>query len=329
MKKGYRGLARIFPKNYRKNFSNKLVYAGIDAAPNSLLGFFLIFSFGLALLTSVVLLFIKIPLLLIMGAFFGIFIGIQVIAMVLISIIADARTKFVEEVLPDVLLLISSNIRSGMTMYNSLLLSARDEFKHFKREIEKASTETLAGTPLEEALFNITTRFDSKLLKRTMKLIVEGMKMGGRMAPLLDNIANDIQETRSTQRKIRASVLLYTTLFIIAACIGAPVLFAMSLYLVGSMTTFGSAAARAPAEIVGISTLRMGVPQIGTAMLKNVALLSISINAFFGALMVGILEREKAKRGVYLIPVFVAIAIIIFFVANIFVGELFATITVT
>jgi len=158
-----------------------------------------------------------------------------------------------------------------------------------------------------------------------IRLIVEGIESGGSMAPLLDNIAQDIQETRALNRKIRASVLLYTTLFIIAACVGAPALFSISLFLVSSLARFGGGM-QASQVVTGISALKISVPTVNKTLLEIVSMISIAVNAGFGALMVGLLEKEKVKRGFALVPLFIIVALAIFFVSRIVITNLFSTI---
>lgn len=331
MRKSYKKLSYLYPRSFINNTSQKLMYAGIDKDARELSGFIFVLSFMISTFASLLMYVFKDLLadqpvfLLLILTFIFVFLFIHILFLMFLSIIIDSRAKFVEDILPDVLMLISSNMRSGMIMYNALLLSARDEFKHFKKEIELAAKETLSGTTLEQALYNITERVDSQLLRRTVKLIIEGIESGGSMAPLLDNIAQDIQETRSLSRKIRASVLLYTTLFIIAACIGAPALFSISLFLVSTLAKFGGGM-QASQVVTGISALKISVPTVNKGLLEIVSIASIAINAGFGALMVGLLEKEKVKRGLVLAPLFIIVALAVFFISRIVISNLFSTI---
>jgi type II secretory pathway component PulF len=248
---------------------------------------------------------------------------IHVLSDVILNVIIDQRANFVEDILPDALLLIAANIRSGMTIDQALISSAREEFKHFEKEIERASKEALSGASLEQALRRMTERIDSSILKRSLDLISEGVSSGGEMTSLLENIAEDIRSTKILKKQIRTNVLTYTTLILIAVCVGAPLLFSVSTFLVGVVSRF-SAVSIPEEALYEISTLRVMTPNVDLTFLVIVSLFSLSVNAFFAALVIGLLEKGKITRGVTLVIPLILISIIMFFVTRVFVSNVFS-----
>ena len=65
------------------------------------------------------------------------FMVVNALSELLLIISVHNRTVFIEKILPDVLSMVASNIKSGMTIDRALLLSIRDEFGTFKRELLK------------------------------------------------------------------------------------------------------------------------------------------------------------------------------------------------
>src|SRR3989338_6908138 len=126
----YRTFAMLYPSKWKKVLSELLVYSDIQIEPDRFLGFVLSFSFLLSLA---------------IGFNFGVLF----------------KVKFIENILPDALQLMASNLRAGFTTDRALLLSARPEFGPLKDEINLVGKEITAGKPIEEALFNMTKRVQS------------------------------------------------------------------------------------------------------------------------------------------------------------------------
>jgi pilus assembly protein TadC len=67
-----------------------------------------------------------------------------------------------EEVFPDFIELVSSNLRAGMTVDKALLLSSRKEFSPLDIEILRLGKDILTGTYINIALTNMAKRIKSE-----------------------------------------------------------------------------------------------------------------------------------------------------------------------
>ena len=63
------------------------------------------------------------------------------------------RTERIEQALPDMLQLIASNLRAGMTPYHAMKLASRDEFGPLKEEMDYATTKALGIENFAEEMF--------------------------------------------------------------------------------------------------------------------------------------------------------------------------------
>ncbi|MFQ6055173.1 MAG: type II secretion system F family protein, partial [Methanosarcinales archaeon] len=126
--------------------------------------------------------------------------------------------------LPDVLQLISANVRAGMTVDKAIWLSARPEFGILEEEVRKVGAKTMGGKPINLALKEMSKKIKSKILDRTVKLIIEGIESGGDLAKLLDETSSNIRTTQSLRKEIRSSVMMYSIFILFAAVLGAPML---------------------------------------------------------------------------------------------------------
>lgn len=323
----YKRVKGALPKSYTNHIKQSMVYAGIETMFDEWIGFFFLYSIasGLTGLIILMLVFNIYDWLILTSVVFGVFAGFQIISEVLLLLSKRSRTVFIETILPDVLALIASNIKSGMTIDQALLLSTRDEFGNFKKDIIKASKETLAGKTLGEALMGLSVGIDSKSFKKTVELIVEGINGGGEISVLLENIANDVRSRQVLKKEIRASIVMYTLILILASGFGAPLLFGVSLYEVETITSLSNLVP--DVDVPGSSFLQFSPGGIDIDFLRIISIVSIAINAIFGALMYGLLETGSRRDGIRMIPFLLILSLSIFFAANYLVGSILSGIS--
>lgn len=289
----YNQASKILPKKIRENYKNLLQYCDIQIDPDRFIGFVILFGIGIALAVSF-------NLMIIFGYAENTFVGVflltyllfEAIVYMLLLLRADAKGKYVESILPDVLLLMSMNIKSGITTDRALIMTALPEFGPLKNELSRAGKQILAGKPIKHALLEMTVRIKSKLFERTIRLIIEGIESGGELSNLLQQTSTEIQNTKIVQNEVRANVLMYAIFIFFAAGIGAPILFGISTYIVG----------------VGLSK-----QPLDQNFLITFALLSLAVTSFFAGLIIGIIKDGEEKAGIKLIPILLIISIFVFF----------------
>ena len=230
----YRFLAGIYPKKIRKDYVNLLRYSGVKLNSDKFIGFVLAFDFLFALAMAFFL--GALFNMSILFSFLGIFFVFQILIYFLLLLRADTKARFVEDILPDVLQLMSSNLRAGLTTDKALLLSARPEFGPFQDEINNVGKEITLGKEISEALTDMTKHIKSERLGKTMTLVVSGLRSGGELASLLDQTARNLRQERLVDSRIRANVMMYVIFIFVAVCFGAPLLFGLSSFLVEVLT---------------------------------------------------------------------------------------------
>lgn len=232
----------------------------------------------------------------------------------LMMISSEKRKSEIEEVLPDALLLISANIRSGLTIEKALLVSARDEFGPLAKEIKNASLEIFGGSPVEKALNRIKERTNSEILKEVMKLMIDSVKSGGEISGLLESSARDIRKTLLLRKEINANVKMYVMFILIASIFGAPLLFAISTYLVENTWGMWKNGFNIPS--VQIGSFKMSGPNISPEFFQNFAIIAIILNNLFASLIISQIKYGNIRRGIKNIAIYIAISLIVFFLVK-------------
>lgn len=318
--------SNLYPKKIKEGYIKLIKYSNMDLNVEKFIGstifYGIFFSIGFSLLLKYLF------NLNITTTFLITFVVLQFLIYFVITLKVDNRARAIENILPDALQLMSSNLRAGFTTDRALLLSARPEFGPLKDELNKAAKEITIGKTIEEALLGITKRVRSEVLEKTFLLIVSGIKRGGELAILLEQVAKNLRQQRLINQKIKSGVLMYVIFIFVAIGLVSPILFGLSSYLVDVLSTqLGAidipetASTSLPFQLSGVS-----IDQGFIILYSVISLISISI---FGSLLMGLINRGKINQGMKYIPGLIALTMALFFLSRYIIqatlGGLFGT----
>ncbi|MBI5224674.1 type II secretion system F family protein [Candidatus Micrarchaeota archaeon] len=321
-------LSQLFPAIFIDTFERLMIQAGFsNIDPRKYAGFMLLFTIISALVIGFVLLqfFPFSPIIAIGGAIAFLLVAGGTFYFAL-YFTAETRARKAEEILPEVLKIIAANIRAGLTVENAIWSVSKPEYGVLGEEIKKVSVSTYAGKPINEALVDMTKRLDSKLLERSVKLLVDGIRLGGEVANLLDEVAATVKSAKALRKEINNATLTYVIFIIFASIIVAPMLFALSLYYSETSNKIASQQAGKlnDPQLKNSKVISSGSPLASLAFQKKSAdtitaedikvfsMSAIGITAFFSAMLIGLIQHGKAKRGIKLVPIFLPLALGIF-----------------
>jgi len=312
----YTTIGKLMPREMVKKIRKHMMYSNIRIEPTRFLGFMIVFGLLIALVISFTT--HATGILAAYMAIIPVFIFVEGLFYVLLLMSVDSKTRFVENVLPDALQLMASNIRAGLTTDKALLLAARPEFGPLADEIRRIGRELMAGKSFEYSLVKTTRTIKSDVLAKTIDLMVNSVKSGGKLADLLDQISADIRDQQIIKKEIQASVLMYVLFIFIAIAFGAPLLFAMSAFLVKmlvkNMAVIGS---EMPETLeVGEMPISMTDVQITPEFIQMFAIISLAVSSFFGSIIIGLILKGNERAGFKFLPILIALAIGLFFLGG-------------
>lgn len=299
------------PNFYKETMEKEAMYASIDNIEQITIS--VIAATSIALILGTLLMtypwFVELPMLLISLATIP-----GLLPYIIISIAAERRKKEMENVLPDALLLVSANIKSGLNVEKAFLLSARDEFGPLAEEFRATAMEMFGGKPMDDALSDMEHRVKSELFSETIKLLRDGIESGGNTAQLLESSADDIRNSMELQEEINANIRMYVIFIMMAAMIGAPLLFSISVYMSETTAEMWSSTDLDQIESSGRLGLTFSQPSIDTSFFEQFAVMAIITINFFASLIISEIKNANIKEGAKYIPVLVTVSIILFFI---------------
>jgi len=302
----------FFKPKAKDRVGRMLAYAGIDTAPDVWMGsrILIVILVGIigALLPFSVLPYLDLagyPVVsdpsiaarlitsIIIGAAFAAVAG-MLIYMHLYYLITD-RTQRVEAVLPDFLLMVAANLRSGMTPFAAFQAAARPEFGPLQTEITYVSSRALGSESFADALKGLTSNIDSAMLRRLIVFFENGLKSGGRLAYLLETSAEEIRETEDIKR--------------------LPLLLAISTQFLSVFakvqSSIGEATSEGGSGLAGLSAPKI---KVDVKFIDQMTYVIIVGTAILTAMLVGIIAEGKTLYGLKYFPPLAVGATVMFWI---------------
>lgn len=316
----------LFPFHIREKLEEMFLYSGLTRNPQETLGMALMYSILLPIaLGLIILAFTSNQQLAATVAVFS-FIIVWLLLYMLLNYLVDKRTSSIEKTLPDLLSMIAQNMSAGMTPYNALWVAARPEFGALADEIQRVARDTLTGTPLEAALTNMGKRVKSNKLRRTIKLMNQGMRSGGELPTVLQEIARDIRIEQNLVKRMESETTAQSLFILFSVVLGAPLLFAASSKFIEmfsrifSLIDVGKLSTQTQSGMVKIQALAIKVSEF-----DFYATVVLVVCSFFGSLLIGLMRSGKMTRGIPLTPVIMVLSITMFYVMRFILSVLFST----
>lgn len=227
--------------------------------------------------------------------------------------ISNKRASISEEMLPDALRLISSNLRAGIIPEKAFIESARPEFGPLSEQIKEAGKSLMFGKQIKEAFNKIPEKINSQLLRKTVVLISDGVTKGGNLSPLLDGLSEDIKSSLMLRKDIKAQVSSYSMFIFLALGIGAPLLYASSLFLVETLIGLGTVLPTETLHTGGIA-LSLSTVNLSKEFLLQYSVLLMGVSAIFGGVLIGLIKEGKEFSGLKYVPIILVLDFVIFYV---------------
>ncbi len=327
-KRTFRRVGAAVPKPILDHFSQKLQYAGVREDVRVWVGerFLLAFLFGVLLFNAYLV--IENPyvndasnITIICLFFLGAIIVLSLAYLQLYYKISN-RTSAMEKILPDFLLLAVSNLRAGMSPFAAFVGSALPEFGPFYDEVKMSTAKIGGKSSLESTMEEISSHFDSHILKRTVSLFNKGLRSGGHLARLLNSIAQEVRRIQDLRAELTASTRSYSIFLVFILVFIMPFLLSVSTLFVDVFLKINAENA-ATTDISSISNLPTfsGAILISKDDMMFISFLVIVTTSLFMSSLIGIISKGHATYGIKYFPVLACAAAASYLAASIFLGS--------
>ncbi len=130
------------------------------------------------------------------------------------------RIREYEKEFPAFLRDIAESMRAGLSLIQSIHIAAKSDYGSLSGDIKKIDNQLSWNVPLDKALKNFSDRVGkSKIIVRSIMVIRQANKSGGRIEDAMDSLANNIELLRDVQAEKSALLnqqvmMMYAIFFI-------------------------------------------------------------------------------------------------------------------
>jgi flagellar protein FlaJ len=199
----------------------------------------------------------------------------------LISYIDYKWRKAIDEHLPDLFRSIVQAQETGMTLVQALQNAAKRNYGPLTAELKKMNAQISWGMPFEQALLNMGKRVNTVLVQRTVPMIIEASRSGGRVEKVFDPMGKFIQTTLMLDKERRTQTRPYIAIIYVAFFV---FLFTIILLFRSFFTNMN-----------GLSQLATAA--IPSSEMQRIFFRMTSIQAFFGGLVAGKMGDGTVTAG--------------------------------
>jgi flagellar protein FlaJ len=218
---------------------------------------------------------------------------------------STARVSAIEETLPDALKQMADTLKAGGTYEYALREIASSEYGALTREMELVLRRLEEGENLENSLRSFSDNIDSRLIKRSMAVVIDSLKAGAGLADVLDEIAEDIRAMHRLGRQRRTDTFLQVLFMVAAGSFVAPVIFGLvsSIIQLFIQATSG----------LGVSIQDREQAFAIRDLLVLLMQLYILIEVAASGVMISLMRDGKASKSIIYIPILLLVAYLAYY----------------
>jgi flagellar protein FlaJ len=213
------------------------------------------------------------------------------------------RVRKIDERFPDFVRDLAESRRAGMTFTKAIMYSSQGNYGVLTGEIKKIAQQISWGSGVDEALASFAKRVNTKLIRRTISLIIEASRSGGNVADVLDAAARDARELKLLETERRGSMMSYVAVIYVGMGVFLLIIAILCASLIPAMTGEGAVGLAKVAGRSGGLTTEDVVPVFFYATL---------VQCVGMGLVTGVFEEGNMVSGVKHIFIMVFIAWAIF-----------------
>ncbi|NPA85794.1 MAG: type II secretion system F family protein [bacterium] len=226
----------------------------------------------------------------------------------------EKRLTEIEKALPYFLSQLSSALRSGMGLDSALNEVAKSLGGPLGEEVRRTLAEINKGITMGEAFRRAGERIGTKFVRRVFRILVSAVEQGGRLADVLDEIADNAQEIVTLRMEREAATTMPAMFIVAAGVLIAPIVFGITITLYKLMYN----------QSASVGFIKKGTGVVPSLFLK-IILFYLAIEAFLSALLIAKMRWGKLGKGFVIAPVFAYVApIVAIFAAKMMAGLLAA-----
>jgi len=203
------------------------------------------------------------------------------------------RIRKAEDAFPELLRDLAQAKRAGLSLIDAVTLTAEGEYGVLTEGMRRIATQLTWGVPFEDTLRMFAQRYPTRIIKRSIEMIIEGYRTGGEVGEVLKIAADDVMELKSLEKRRIADMSPYVMVCYVTFFVFLGVLLVLYHSFIPTMVEAGEAVAEAGAGGRGGVMIR----GVNVEMLKMLFFHCGVIQGICSGLVAGKLGEGKVIAG--------------------------------
>lgn len=221
----------------------------------------------------------------------------------------ETRISQIEKHFPNALREISYLLKTGGTYEYAIREISTYDYGPLNYEFEKVLLRLEQGYNFEESLSIMAEDIDSDMVKKTISIIADSIKSGAALADVLEDLAEDVRQLYKLELDRKAKTTMQFLFIFAAGAIIAPAIYGLVVTLIDFLMGVSSS--------TGLTTIEVMLSAKSVkALIENVLLFFVFIQALASSLMVVIMREKKFAKFFIYFPLFLICAYVAFFIAK-------------
>ncbi len=176
------------------------------------------------------------------------------------------RIDEIETTLPEALKQMADTLKAGGTYEYALREISTADYGPLTKEIDNVLRKLEEGENFENSLKTLSENIDSRLVQRSVTIIIDSIKAGAGLADALEEIAEDIRELHHIGIERKTRTMMGFLFIFFAGSIVAPAIFGLVStiisFLIGTVATSGIATTTEITKAIGVKDALLMLMQI-------------------------------------------------------------------
>ncbi|MFT4261457.1 MAG: type II secretion system F family protein [Candidatus Woesearchaeota archaeon] len=232
------------------------------------------------------------------------------------------RIKEIEANMIDYLVVVSTNLKGGLSFEKSLWASIKPEFGILSEEMSTVSKKVMTGTDLNEALLSFAEKYDSALVNRNINILVSELETGGKITTVLDSIIDNLRKSRNIKNQMAANTLTFTIFIGAIVLVISPLLFALSynllIVLINVTQILGSATAGTDVMFT------INEIDIDPDYFEWFSVAALAVISLFASMIISIIQKGDIKGGIKYLPFFIVTSTVLYLIFQVVLQNIFS-----
>ncbi|MBS3061195.1 MAG: type II secretion system F family protein [Candidatus Diapherotrites archaeon] len=220
------------------------------------------------------------------------------------------RINRIEEAFPNVLKQLGDTLKAGGTYEFALREVSDSDYGPLTKELKLVLRRLEEGQNLDKSLQLMQEEIDSRLVKRTLTIIIDALKSGGGLAEILDEIADDMRDLHRIQLERRTKTTMQVLFLVTAGAIVGPAIMGFTTTVLEFLITTAVKSQAIQPDVIEQS---LQSKQIIIFLLTSY----IIIEAIAASILLGLMRDGQAKKSIIYIPVLLFMGLFLFYGARI------------